>query len=76
MNPSGGRATKVFVVIGGWNYEGWSAPMGIYSTREKADAAIAHARENHSYDDLDVLEYDIDIGELEKATLAQNEGEK
>jgi hypothetical protein len=57
--------TKAFVVIGGWDYEGFSAPAGIYSTKEKAEAAKDHARANHSYDTLEILEYDLNIGEAE-----------
>jgi hypothetical protein len=56
---------KLYVVIGGWEYEGYSEPTGIYSTREKADAAVEHASVNHSYNDLDVLEYELDVGERE-----------
>lgn len=60
---------KVFVVIGGWDYEGYSDPTGVYSTKEAAELAKQHAanRENHSYDNLDILEYDLNFGEREIA---------
>ncbi len=58
---------KVYVVVGGWDYEGYSEPTGVYSTKEKADAAKQHARSNHSYDNLEIMEYDLDIGEAEGA---------
>lgn len=68
-------STKVFVIIGGWDYEGYTSPTGVYSSRELADAAVAHARANHSYDDLDVLEYTVDHGEREEELSKPQMGE-
>ncbi len=57
---------KVFVVIGSWDYEGYSEPCGVYSTRDKAHEAKEHARAHRNFDDIDILEYDLDRGERER----------
>lgn len=49
---------KVYVLIGGWDYEGNDEPEGVYSTKEKAEEAKAHAYDGYS--DIEILEYDID----------------
>lgn len=59
---------KVYVVIVGWDYEGYSEPTGVYSTKEAADKAMEHARQEHTYDTLRTLEYELDKGEAEGAT--------
>ncbi len=72
---------KVYVVIGGWDYEGNSEPTGVYSSREKAEAAKEHAQnpDNHSYDSLEIMEYDLDHGEREielSSSMNHDEGTK
>lgn len=50
---------KIWVVVGNNRYEGCEEPVGVYSTRELADiAAKKHRRE---YDDIEVLEYELDV---------------
>jgi hypothetical protein len=49
---------KVFVAIGGHDYEGYSAPIGVYSTKELAEEAFKKMR--GSWDDRDIFEYEID----------------
>lgn len=49
---------KVWVAIGGWNYEGFSKPMGIFSTQEKAKE-VADASKGYGY--VEVIEYEIDV---------------
>lgn len=58
---------KVFVVIGGWDYEGYSEPTGIYDSRVQAEGALEHARKEHSYDTLVIMEYDLNNGERERS---------
>lgn len=50
---------KLYALIGGWDYEGHDEPVGIYSTKEKAEAAKAVAYK--SYDELDIYEYELDV---------------
>jgi hypothetical protein len=49
---------KVFVLIGAHNYEGYSEPEGIYSSRQLAEAAKPHIYPH--YDDIEVQEYELD----------------
>jgi hypothetical protein len=49
---------KVFVAIGGYAYEGYAAPIGVYSTKELAEEAIKKA--SRGYDDREIFEYEID----------------
>lgn len=60
VSEAGEGSGKVFVLIGGWSYEGYSEPDGIYSTKEKAEAAKKDAYDG--YDSLDIMEYEIDNG--------------
>ena len=53
---------KVYILIGGWDYEGFAEPIGVYTTRALAHEAkikFATAR----YDQVEVLEYDVDSAE-------------
>jgi len=50
----------VFVVIGGWNHEGFDEPAGVFSAKEDADKYAAKVEASKSYAYVDVLEYDID----------------
>ena len=48
---------KVWLVIGGWDYEGYAMPEGVFSTEELAKEALARVR---GYDDKEIVEYEID----------------
>lgn len=50
---------KLFALIGGWDYEGYDDPVGIFSTKEKAEEAKSVAYK--SYDHLEIFEYDLDV---------------
>lgn len=56
---------RLFVVIGGWDYEGYGQPDGIYSTLEAAERAKSEAY--RGYDSIEIIEYELDVGDLEKA---------
>ena len=49
---------KLYVLIGGWDYEGYDNPVGVYSAKEKAESAKGIAYKH--YDSIDVLEYELD----------------
>ncbi len=49
---------RVFVLIAGWDYEGYGAPPGVYSTKLKAEKARLDY--GVSGDSVDILEYIID----------------
>lgn len=49
---------KVFVAIGGWAYEGYATPIGVYTTEALAKEAIAAAYQG--YDDTEICEYELD----------------
>lgn len=59
-----GTMTKVYVVIGGWDYEGYNEPDGVYSTRKKAELALKNAYKG--YDKVEIMAYEIDLGEYER----------
>ena len=49
----------VFVVLGGWDYEGYSDELpGVYDSREKAEACIETCKANGKYyfDDYVIVE--------------------
>lgn len=48
---------KVYVVIGGWDYEGHDAPEGIFANRKDALKKAEEVRED--YDTVRVLEYEV-----------------
>ena len=53
---------KVYILIGGWDYEGFAEPIGVYTTcalAHEAKIRFATAR----YDQVEVLEYDVDSAE-------------
>lgn len=62
--------TTVYAVIGGWNYEGYDDPAGIYSTPEKAQAALKRAEQSKYYDFVSIDEYTIDFGKFEEDDAA------
>ena len=43
------RLTKIYVAIGGWNYEGHDTPIGVYSTKKLAELAIKHTCVSYSF---------------------------
>ncbi len=49
---------KIYVAIGSWEYEGYSEPMGVFSTREAAEKQIANGYQG--YDETKVMEYELD----------------
>lgn len=49
---------KLFAVVGGWNYEGYDTPVGIYSSREKAEVALKEVKAG--YDERGIVEYELD----------------
>ena len=49
---------KLWVLIGGWDYEGYDKPAGVFSSKEAAESAKASAYKG--YDDLDIFEYNLD----------------
>jgi hypothetical protein len=60
---------KLYCVIGGWDYEGYSEPEGIFSSRERAEARAEELRNSvmiAKYNYVDVIEYELDVvGEVE-----------
>lgn len=53
---------KIYVALGGWAYEGWAAPLGVYSSPALARDALAKGYK--SYGERKILEYDLDaLGE-------------
>jgi hypothetical protein len=53
---------KVWVVLGSWDYEGNDDPLGVYSSKERAEA-VAEAERMHPhqrYNCVDVEEYTLD----------------
>lgn len=53
---------KVWIVIGSYDYEGYAAPTGVYSSEEKANEALKHCRG----DNRDIMEYEIDVTDSER----------
>lgn len=52
----------VYVVCGGWSYEGWDKPVGVYSTKEKAEAARVDTYKRYRrHDFVDVFECELDV---------------
>ncbi len=49
---------KVWVVVGDWGYDGKDVPLGVFETKEAAQAA-ATSEKAKGYDDVDVLPYDV-----------------
>ena len=52
---------KVWIVIGGYDYEGYTEPTGVYSTEALAKEGLKHC----SGDNRDILEYEIDVTKSE-----------
>jgi hypothetical protein len=50
---------KLYIVVGGWDWEGKDEPEGIFSTREKATAFAAIYDSGH--DLVEIYEYDLDV---------------
>jgi hypothetical protein len=50
---------KLYALIGGWSYEGHDDPVGIFSSKEKAEEAKAVAYKR--YDSLEIFEYELDV---------------
>lgn len=48
---------KVYVVFGGYGYDGYAKPDSIWTTKE---AARARTQNTHGYDSVDILEYEMD----------------
>lgn len=53
------KKQKLYALIGGWDYEGYSEPVGIYSSEKKAEAAKKDAY--NGYDSLEIFEYELDV---------------
>lgn len=51
---------KVFVAMGGYDYDKDSYVLGVYSTREKANQAIKRDKADNSMDWYTVTEWIID----------------
>ena len=51
---------KVWIVIGGWEYEGYAEPSGVFSSKEKANLFVASDKCYNGYDEIKVLEYEVD----------------
>ena len=51
------RPRKLFVALGGLDYEGYSEPIGVFSTKKKAEKAV---REATGYDHTKVIDYRLD----------------
>lgn len=51
----------IWIVIGGWD-EGYSLPIGVFSTLDKAEEA--KARVGNNYGEVDIIEYVIDQGQV------------
>lgn len=49
---------KVYALIGGWDYEGYSEPDGIFSTKELAEEAKKKVYQG--YDFLEIHEFELD----------------
>lgn len=54
----GSSVMKVWIAIGSWHYQGYHDPIGVYSTPELAQKALD--LNTTSYDDREVMEYQID----------------
>ena len=49
---------KVYIIIGGWNYEGYALPEGVYSTRAKAETMLKKVKSG--YDGKpEIVEYEL-----------------
>ena len=48
---------KLYVLIGGWNYEGFGEPDGVFLTKKKAEEEKKKLR---GYDFTRIYEYTID----------------
>ena len=48
---------KVYIVIGGWNYEGYGEPNGVFSTKEKAEECLKFVKKRYDY--AEIMEYTI-----------------
>lgn len=50
---------KLYALIGGFSYEGYDDPVGIFSSLEKAEEARKIAYDG--YDTLKIHEYELDV---------------
>ena len=50
---------KVYTVVGFIPYEGYEAPVGIYATKEAADADCVKLNETDEFADYEVFEYEL-----------------
>jgi hypothetical protein len=49
---------KVFIVEGGWDYEGFQI-WGVYHTQEGADSGVIQAKAMNRYDWVRINEYEV-----------------
>lgn len=49
---------KVWLVLGGWSSDGYDKPVGVFRTRERAEAALKEAYDG--YDVKEIIEYELD----------------
>jgi hypothetical protein len=64
---------KVWVVLEGYNYEGYSKPEGVFSSKELAEAVAAKRRaDKYQPDYVDVFEYEVDV-DLDPSPEISNE---
>lgn len=50
---------KVWIVVGFWNNGDYDRPIGVYSSKERAEQA-ANVQGEDSYDDIEIWEYEVD----------------
>ena len=50
---------KVWIVMGGWQFEGYDEPVGVYSTKERAEEVAALVKEK-AYDKVTVFERELE----------------
>ena len=54
---------KLYVVIRGWDYEGFDEPIGVFDDKELAEKAKISYKH---YDFKEILEYDLNVNKKEK----------
>lgn len=54
-----------WIAAGGWNYEGFDDPVGVYSTKEKAIEALARAYKGYDFRTVWPCELDQEVGRAE-----------
>lgn len=51
--------TKLYAIVGSYDYEGSNAPEAIFDSRKKAENFIKSGKIKRSYDRIEIEEYDL-----------------